>query len=130
VSEREQPHDEMTAHASTDEPGGVDRADTYDLTDSDVGTSSGTGGGMGVSSEREGPTGPGQHGTTGVRDVGPVEREPGAAVPPEQAPGAPETNPDGLAPKGGYPDTDPRSSGDEPDDPRADRGVDRRPDES
>lgn len=130
MSGRENPDDEMTAHASTEEPGSVDEADTYDLTESDQDTSAGAGSGMGVSSEREGPTGPGQHGTSGVRDVGPAEREPGAAVPPEQAPGAPETNPDGLAPKGGYPDDDPRSAGDAPSDPRADRGVDRRPDEN
>jgi hypothetical protein len=64
---------------------------------------------MGVSSEREGPTGPGQHGTDGVRDVSPEERDPDADVPPEQAPGAPEENPEGIEPKAGYPSLDPRS---------------------
>ena len=49
---------------------------------------------MGVSARREGPTGPGQHGTTGLRDVGPADRDPDADVPPEQAAGGPETNPD------------------------------------
>lgn len=64
---------------------------------------------MGVSSEREGPTGPGQHGTDGVRDTSRVERDPDEDVPPEQAPGAPEENPEGLEPKAGYPSLDPRS---------------------
>ena len=66
---------------------------------------------MGVSSEREGPTGPGQYGTDGVRDVTPADRDPDADVPPEQAPGADEENPEGLAPKAGYSDLDPRSDG-------------------
>jgi hypothetical protein len=65
-------------------------------------------GDMGVSSEREGHTGPGQHGTDGVKDVTP-ERPAGEDVPPEQRPGAEETNPEGLAPKAGYSKTDPRS---------------------
>ena len=64
---------------------------------------------MGVSSERVGPTGPGQHATEGVRDVAPHEREPGEDTPPEQAPGNPEDNPDGLPPKAGYSSKDPRS---------------------
>ena len=116
--------DEMTAHASTDEPGDQD---PLDLTDSDRGSDPGAGG-MGVSSERVGPTGPGQHGTTGVRDVGPKDAtSPGEALP-EQSAGGPETNPDGIAPKSGYPDDDPRSDGDTPSRPRAEREVDRRPD--
>ena len=69
-------------------------------------------GDMGVSSEREGPTGPGQVGTDGVRDV--TSAEPGtgaedADVPPEQRPGAVETNPEGIPPKAGYSSKDPRS---------------------
>lgn len=48
-------------------------------------------GGMGVSSERVGPTGPGQVGSHGVRDVGPPD--PPSDPPPEQAAGGPETNP-------------------------------------
>lgn len=52
----------------------------------------GAAGGMGVSSERTGPTGPGQHSTDGVRDVRPEERGSDADVPPEQAPGNEEQN--------------------------------------
>jgi hypothetical protein len=81
-------------------------SDEYDLTESDQDTS----GEMGVSSEIEGPTGPGQHGTTGVRDVSPVERDDDEEVPPEQAPGAPEENPVGIPPKAGYSSKDPRST--------------------
>ena len=55
-------------------------------------------GGMGVSSERTGPTGPGQHGTDGTRDTSPKEL--GDDVPPEQAPGQVEENAEGL-PQGG-----------------------------
>ena len=87
----------------------TDKPDDYDLTDSDQETA----GDMGVSSEREGPTGPGQHGTTGVRDVSPVDRDPDGGdddVPPEQAAGGPEENPEGLPPKSGYSSRDPRSS--------------------
>jgi hypothetical protein len=61
---------------------------------------------MGVSSERTGPTGPGQHGTDGLRDTSiRVSREPDS---PER-PDAVEENPEGLAPKAGYPSLDPRS---------------------
>ncbi|GAA4699099.1 hypothetical protein [Nocardioides conyzicola] len=42
-------------------------------------------GGMGVSSERVGPTGPGQTATDGLRDVSEDEREPGEETPPEQS---------------------------------------------
>ena len=66
-------------------------------------------GGMGVSSERVGPTGPGQHATDGVRDVTSEERPPDADVPPEQRPGAVEANPEGIEPKAGYSSKDPRS---------------------
>ncbi|MGA8256694.1 MAG: hypothetical protein WB767_08985 [Nocardioides sp.] len=79
--------------------------DDYDLTASDQDTS----GEMGVSSEREGPTGPGQHGTTGTRDVSPADRDTDTEVRPEQAPGGAEENPDGIPPKAGYPSLDPRS---------------------
>lgn len=64
-------------------------------------------GGMGVSSEREGPTGPGQHGTDGVRYTGPTE--PAGEAPPEQSAGGEETNPDPVDVKAGYPSLDPRS---------------------
>ena len=66
-------------------------------------------GDMGVSSEREGPTGPGQHGTDGVKDVTWERRDEDAEVPPEQRPGAEEENPEGLDPKAEYPKLDPRS---------------------
>jgi hypothetical protein len=65
---------------------------------------------MGVSSEREGPTGPGQHATDGVRDVTWAEKGPDEDAP-EKAPGVEEENPEGLDPKAGYPKLDPRSDG-------------------
>jgi len=72
----------------------------------------GLAGGMGVSSERVGQTGPGQVSTDGVRDTsldqGSGEREDDDA-PPEESPGHPEENPEGIAPKAGYPSQDPRS---------------------
>ncbi len=66
-------------------------------------------GGMGVSSERTGPTGPGQHATDGVRDVTGADDEPEGETPPEQRPGNVEENPEGLPPKSGYSSVDPRS---------------------
>ncbi len=65
-------------------------------------------GDMGVSSEREGPTGPGQHGTDGVRHTGPTHAPDDA--PPEQSAGGAETNPDDdRPPKSGFPSKHPRS---------------------
>ena len=58
----------------------------------------GLSGGMGVSSERVGPTGPGQESTDGQRLVAEDEGDT-TEGPPEQAPGNPEENPTGLAPK-------------------------------
>ena len=69
-------------------------------------------GGMGVSSERVGHAGPGQEATDGLRDVAPHERDASEDVAPEQSPGNPEDNPDGLPPKAGYPSKDPRSDDD------------------
>jgi hypothetical protein len=66
-------------------------------------------GGMGVSSERIGHTGPGQEATDGLRDVAPHERSPEEETPPEQAAGNPEDNPEGIPPKAGYPKLDPRA---------------------
>jgi|EndMetStandDraft_8_1072994.scaffolds.fasta_scaffold69115_3 hypothetical protein len=65
-------------------------------------------GGMGVSSERVGPTGPGQVATDGVKDtsVAPVDED----APPEQSAGGEEVQPEGIAPAAGYPSLDPRSS--------------------
>ncbi|WP_139981433.1 hypothetical protein [Nocardioides litoris] len=51
-----------------------------------------TAGSMGVSSERVGPTGPGQVGTTGTRDVSPRRDQPSSPLP-EQSRGGPEANP-------------------------------------
>ena len=65
-------------------------------------------GDMGVSSEREGHTGPGERGTDGVKDVT-THRPSDEDSPPEQRPGAEEDNPEGLDPKAGYPRLDPRS---------------------
>jgi hypothetical protein len=71
----------------------------------------GAAGDMGVSSERTGPAGPGQHSTDGIRDTSRLDPsdEADAGTPPEQSPGNPETNPDGLTPKAGYSSKDPRS---------------------
>ena len=68
-------------------------------------------GGMGVSSERVGPTGPGQVGTDGMRPVGPANAdELPDDVPPEQsADGQDERPVEGLPPKSGYSSYDPRS---------------------
>ena len=68
----------------------------------------GAAGGMGVSSERTGPTGPGQHSTDGIRDVTSADQS-DEDTPPEQRPGNPEENPEGLPPKSGYSSVDPRS---------------------
>ena len=66
----------------------------------------GAAGGMGSSSERVGHTGPGQVGADGLRDTS-VQDTPEDA-PPEQSPGGEEPQPDGVAPKAGYPSLDPR----------------------
>ena len=77
----------------------------YDVTESDQNVE----GDIGVSSERVGPTGPGQVAPTGTRDTREVEIDPDADVPPEQSAGGEEVQPDGLEPKAGYPSLDPRS---------------------
>ena len=80
-----------------------------DITASDQDTS----GDMGVSSEREGPTGPGQYGTSGTRDVGPKDdaADDDAETLPEQSAGGVEVHPDPpIAPKSGYNSQDPRSA--------------------
>lgn len=84
---------------STSEPGGEPR----DIRDSHHDPS----GDMGVSSEREGHTGPGQHGTDGIRDT--TSGRPEGDLPPEQSAGGDEDNPEGLPPKAGYSSQDPRS---------------------
>jgi len=62
---------------------------------------------IGVSSEREGHAGPGQYAARGVRDTSPTESA-GPPVP-EDTTGGPETNPEGIEPKAGYPSLDPRA---------------------
>ena len=52
--------------------------------------------------------GPGQVSTDGTRDVS-EDTDPDDDALPEQSAGGPEDNPDGLEPKAGYPDQDPRS---------------------
>ncbi len=66
-------------------------------------------GGMGVSSERVGPAGPGQEATDGLRDVAPHEHPADEDLAPEQSVGNPEDNPSGIPPKSGYSSKDPRS---------------------
>jgi hypothetical protein len=73
----------------------------------------GAAGDMGVSSERVGPTGPGQVGTDGVRDTSadPVRDEDEDDAPPEQhVGGGDDVQSEGLPPASGYPSKDPRSS--------------------
>jgi hypothetical protein len=65
-------------------------------------------GGMGVSSEREGHSGPRQVATDGVNDTSPVDPNPDA--PPEQSAGGEEVKPEGLPSHAGYPSKDPRSA--------------------
>ncbi len=75
-----------------------------DIRDSDPNADApgGLAGGMGVSSERVGATGPGQEAANGIRDTS-ADSDPAPAqdgdVPPEQRPGQVESNPDGLEPK-------------------------------
>jgi hypothetical protein len=72
----------------------------------------GAAGGMGVSSERVGPTGPGQVGTDGVRDTSaaPVDPDDPDAPPEQHAGGGDDVQPEGIAPAAGYPAKDPRSA--------------------
>ncbi|WP_185994623.1 hypothetical protein [Nocardioides campestrisoli] len=73
-------------------------------------------GGIGVSSERVGHTGPGQRSTDGLRDVSPDEFGPGEDAPPEQtADGQEPGNPARMGRKSAYPEADPRAHGEEPD---------------
>ena len=64
-------------------------------------------GGMGVSSERVGHTGPRQYATDGVKDTSAVVDDDDTV--PEHAPGGEEVRPEGIAPAAGYPSLDPRS---------------------
>ena len=88
----------------------MSEADPQDVQDSTPGSSGRhrAEGGMGVSSERTGHAGPGQHSTDGVRDTSAGKHVDHDPVP-EQSPGNEETNPEGIEPKAGYPSLDPRS---------------------
>lgn len=66
----------------------------------------GAAGGSGSSSEWVGHAGPGQVGADGTRDTSVLETP--ADAPPEQSAGGEEPQPDGVAPKAGYPRLDPR----------------------
>jgi len=69
-------------------------------------------GGMGVSSERVGPTGGGGEGTDGEKDTSaPVETDQSDDVVGSEADfeQGDEENPSGVEPKAGYPSLDPRS---------------------
>jgi hypothetical protein len=79
--------------------------DDYDITESDQNVE----GDIGVSSGRDGPTGPGQYAATGVRDTSEIDPDPDADLPPEQSAGGEEVQPEGLEPKADYPSLDPRS---------------------
>ena len=70
-------------------------------------------GGMGISSERVGPTGGGESSTDGERDTTapPLTDEASDVIGSDAEHAAqPEANPDGIAPRAGYPSKDPRSS--------------------
>lgn len=88
--------DETTDKPATEERRGMPNSDGPE----------GAAGGMGSSSERVGHTGPGQVGTDGVRDTTPVAAD-GSS--PAETEGGEEPQPDGIAPKAGYPSLDPRS---------------------
>jgi hypothetical protein len=69
-------------------------------------------GGMGVSSERVGHTGPGQQSTDGEKDTSePPHRDQSGDLVGSDAEDDPgdEENPEGITPKAGYPSHDPRS---------------------
>ena len=72
-----------------------------ELSDSDPNADApgGLAGGMGVSSERVGATGPGQEAANGTRDTSRAGEPQDEDVRPEQRPGQVESNPDGLEPK-------------------------------
>jgi hypothetical protein len=90
----------------------MNTSEPYDVQDSTPGSSGPerAAGGMGVSSERTGHSGSGQHATDGVKDTSPADDDtPREDLPPEQRPDLEEENPEGIEPKAGYPSLDPRS---------------------
>ena len=88
----------------------MDETDPAEVQDSTPGSAGRqrAAGSMGVSSERTGPTGPGQDTTDGVRDTS-VNDDKSQEESPEHQAGGHEENPEGLEPKAGYPSLDPRS---------------------
>ena len=69
-------------------------------------------GGMGISSERVGPTGGGHEGTDGEKDTrGPAHTDEAGDLVGSDAEFDPgdEENPEGIEPRAGYPSQDPRS---------------------
>jgi hypothetical protein len=88
--------EETELQASTPNAGGPDRAS----------------GGMGISSERVGHTGPGQQSTDGEKDTSepPHTDQAGDLVGSDaEFTQEPEDNPEGIEPKADYPSKDPRS---------------------
>ena len=90
----------------------MDTSEPYDVQDSTPGSSGPdrASGEMGVSSERTGAAGPDRDTTDGTKDTSAAGGDtPREDLPPEQRPDLVEENPEGLAPKAGYPAVDPRS---------------------
>ena len=85
----------------------ADERDEPQGSNPNAGGPDGLSGGMGVSSERTGPSGEADEATNATKDTSVTPTDPTAR--PEQAPGNPEENPEGLEPKAGYPSPDPRS---------------------
>ena len=92
----------MTTPEQTPKPATDERRGTPNSSGPD-----GAAGDMGSSSERVGPTGPGQVSTDGLRDTSVLPTPDDA--PPEQSAGGEEPQPDGIDPKAGYPSEDPRN---------------------
>jgi hypothetical protein len=81
----------------------------------------GAAGDLGISSEREGHTGPGQHSTTGIKDTSATDErledapdegdtEAGGEQSNSRQRRSGEIKPEGLPPAAGYPSDDPRSA--------------------
>jgi hypothetical protein len=107
---------EGTGHTGPDPDGRrpADREDVTELQESNpnAGGPERAAGGMGVSSERVGHTGPGQRSTNGEKDTSEPRHtdEAGDLVGSDaELTSGPEDNPEGLEPKAGYPSKDPRS---------------------
>jgi hypothetical protein len=105
---------EPSRDQTSDRSDGSGNEQPTDLSDStpNAGGPDRAAGGMGVSSERVGPTGGGGEGTDGEKDTTtPAHLDQGGDVVGADAefdPGR-EENPEGIEPKAGYPSLDPRS---------------------